>query len=216
MTTLTPEILAARKRAAATPRRATLADAPQATRTLARAFATDPVVDYFVRADAQRPRALDMWFDFAVKRLGLPGRETWMSEDASAVTLWIPPPQDTMNLTLAQEVQALPMFLSVVSLARIGRMQRLRSVFDANHPKAPHWYLFFLAVDPDCQGQGLGSSILQATLKPIDDARADAYLEASSEKNVPLYLRYGFEIISEFRPEASGPKLWGMWRKPQV
>ncbi len=212
----TPDVLAARKRSAASPRRATLADAPKAARTLARAFATDPVVDYFVRADAQRPRALDQWFDFAVKRLGLPGKETWMADDASAVALWIPPPQDTMSLTLAQEVQALPMFLSVVSLARIGRMQRLRGVFDANHPKAPHWYLFFLAVDPEFQGQGLGSAILRATLAPIDAARADAYLEASSDKNVPLYLRHGFEIISEFRPEPTGPKLWGMWRTPQV
>ena len=113
MTLIAPDVVAARKRAAGSPRRATLADAAKVTRTLARAFATDPVVDYFVRADARRPQAMDQWFDFAVKRLGLPGGETWMADDAdvSAAALWLPPPQDAMNMSFLQEVQALPVFL---------------------------------------------------------------------------------------------------------
>lgn len=216
MTDVTPELLAARKRAAASPRRAETADAERVARTLARSFAKDPVVDWFVRADSQHDRAMKTWFDFAVLKLGLKGRETWMAEDANAVALWIPPPQDVMQLSLGEELAALPTFLSVVSFARLGRMQRLRAAFDAHHPKAPHWYLFFLAVDPDCQGQGLGSAILQATLARIDAKHEAAYLEASSDKNVPLYQRHGFEIVSEFRPEPAGPKLWGMWRKPQM
>jgi ribosomal protein S18 acetylase RimI-like enzyme len=214
MSDVTPEVLAARKRAAAAPRRAATPDADAVSRTLARAFATDPVVDWFVRADSRRDRAMKTWFDFAVMKLGLPGRETWMSEDANAVALWLPPPQKEMQLSFVDEIAAIPTFLSVVSFARLGRMQRLRTAFDAHHPKAPHWYLFFLAVDPDCQGQGLGSAILKATLAQIDAKREAAYLEASSEKNVPLYLRHGFEIVSEFRPQDDGPRLWGMWRKP--
>lgn len=216
MTDVTPDELAARKRAAAAPRRAELKDADAVSRTLARSFSTDPVVDWFVRADSRRERALKTWFDFAVVKLGLPGRETWMSDDARAVALWIPPPQKEMQLSFVDEIAAIPTFLSVVSLARLGRMQRLRAAFDANHPKAPHWYLFFLAVDPDCQGQGLGSAILKSTLAQIDAKGEDAYLEASSEKNVPLYLRHGFEIISEFKPQDDGPKLWGMWRKARA
>lgn len=213
MADISPEQLTARKRAAAAPRRAEMADATAVSRTLSRAFATDPVVDWFVRADDRREKALDQWFDFAVKKLGLPGRETWMSDSADAVALWIPPPQNALQLSLVDEIAAIPTFLSVVSFARLGRMQRLRAAFDANHPKAPHWYLFFLAVDPDAQGMGLGSGILGATLAAIDAKHEAAYLEASSEKNVPLYLRHGFEIISEFKPQDDGPKLWGMWRK---
>jgi len=216
MTALTPDLLAARKRAAASPRRAELSDATAVSRTLARAFATDPVVDWFVRADSRRDRAMKSWFDFAVLKLGLRGRETWMSDDAKTVALWIPPPQDVMQLSPLEEIASLPTFLSVVSFARLGRMQRLRAAFDAHHPKAPHWYLFFLAVDPDCQGQGLGSAILNATLAPIDAAGHAAYLEASSEKNVSLYQRHGFEVVTEFKPEPAGPTLWAMWRKPQV
>lgn len=216
MTDMTPELLAERKRAAGSPRRATPADTAPVSRTLARAFATDPVVDWFVRDDGRRERALKTWFDFAVTKLGLPGGETWMAEDASTVALWIPPPQDVMQLSLVDEIAAIPTFLSVVSFSRLGRMQRLRAAFDANHPKAPHWYLFFLAVEPDRQGQGLGSAILKATLDKVDAKREAAYLEASSEKNVPLYQRHGFEIVSEFSPEPTGPTLWGMWRKPQA
>lgn len=214
MNDVTADEHAARKRAAAAPRRAELNDAAAVSRTLARSFATDPVVDWFVRADSRRERALKTWFDFAVTKLGLPGRETWMSDDARAVALWIPPPQKEMQLSLVDEIASIPTFLSVVSFARLGRMQRLRAAFDAHHPKAPHWYLFFLAVDPDCQGQGLGSAILKATLEKVDAQKQAAYLEASSEKNVTLYLRHGFEVTTEFTPEPAGPTLWAMWRKP--
>lgn len=213
MTAPSPEELAARKRAAAAPRRATEADAAAVARSLARSFADDPVVTYFVRDDAGRPRAMQAWFDFAVRRYGLRGNELWMSEDARAVALWLPPPQDVMNMSALEELSLVPLLLNVVGVSRLARLNRLRAAVGAHHPTAPHAYLFFLGVDPDCQGQGLGSAILGATLAPLDASGTDAYLESSNIKNVPLYQRHGFEITSEFRPEPSGPQIWGMWRK---
>jgi ribosomal protein S18 acetylase RimI-like enzyme len=215
MDSLSPEALAAAKRAAADPTRATLADEPRVTETLARAFADDPVIDYFVRADERRAAALRTWFSFAVKKIGLPDDEIWMTPDAGAVALWLPPPQRTMKFTALEELKLVRTLLSVVSMERVGRMQRLRAAFDSHHPKAPHWYLMFLAVDPDLQGLGLGSALLKAMLEQIDARGQAAYLEASSERNVPLYKRHGFEVKGEFRPEPDGPPIWSMWRDPQ-
>ncbi len=42
-----------------------------------------------------------------------------------------------------------------------------------------------------------------------------AYLESSKERNVPLYRRFGFEVIEEHRSKVGSPPIWRMWREPR-
>ena len=80
----------------------------------------------------------------------------------------------------------------------------------------PHAYLWFLGVRPEAQGLGVGSRMLKAGLAKVDAAGLPAYLESSNEANVPLYRRYGFEVMREFRARADAPPAWAMWREPQA
>jgi hypothetical protein len=40
-----------------------------------------------------------------------------------------------------------------------------------------------------------------------------AHLESSNLKNVPLYQRFGFEVIEEIPLPEDGPTLWAMLRR---
>ena len=42
-----------------------------------------------------------------------------------------------------------------------------------------------------------------------------AYLESSSERNLPLYERNGFRVVGEIQALGQGPSIWRMWREPQ-
>ena len=54
-----------------------------------------------------------------------------------------------------------------------------------------------LGVEPDAQGQGLGSQVLRPMLDRCDSEGVPAYLESSKATNVPFYERHGFRNIEE-------------------
>jgi ribosomal protein S18 acetylase RimI-like enzyme len=68
-----------------------------------------------------------------------------------------------------------------------------------------------LGVDPARQGLGLGSAMLKAGLARVDADHLPAYLESSNPRNVPLYERFGFEVMGVIQPE-DFPPLIPMYR----
>jgi len=78
----------------------------------------------------------------------------------------------------------------------------------------PHWYLDVIAVEPTLQGRGIGSRLLQAA-----GARADAdgmpiVLLTYQPKSLPLYQRYGYDVVCEGAVAGSEVRGWGMRRDP--
>lgn len=53
-----------------------------------------------------------------------------------------------------------------------------------------------MAVDPECQGRGIGKMLLEADCKLADQAGQDVYLE-STVAGKKLYQSYGFESLGE-------------------
>jgi ribosomal protein S18 acetylase RimI-like enzyme len=98
---------------------------------------------------------------------------------------------------------------------RIDRLLALMEDLDKHHPSdRPHAYLWFLGVARAAQGRGVGSRLLKVATDRLDAEGSPAYLETQTERNVGLYRRHGFEVISEHKPRADAPRLWSMWREP--
>jgi ribosomal protein S18 acetylase RimI-like enzyme len=206
-----------RLRLAGRPRRATQADVEGIVTVLTAAFADDPVMTWIGRKDAKRDAGRRAMFTFLVGTLGLAGNEVWTADDFSAAALWIPPERADLKLPWWEELKLVPTIIAFTGLTGMGRVDAFRAVADRHHPKGrPHFYLMSIGVDPRFQGRGLGSALLDATLKHIDARGLPAYLESSNERNVPFYGRHGFEVTSTFRPRPGSPPLWGMWREPRA
>jgi ribosomal protein S18 acetylase RimI-like enzyme len=78
----------------------------------------------------------------------------------------------------------------------------------------PHWYLQIIGVDPAYQGQGFSSRLLRPVLERIDRERMPCYLETNNAKNVAIYRRSGFEVISEDRMPDTEVTTFAMLRGP--
>ena len=94
------------------------------------------------------------------------------------------------------------------------RFFELIELMDEHHPYTPVYYLQLLGVDPDLQGRGIGSTLLDAVLTRADREGVPAYL-ATSERNAKLYEKHGF-IATGTLTLPGGPPLYPMWREPKA
>ena len=95
----------------------------------------------------------------------------------------------------------------------LGVLSRWGTVFralDALHPLDPQWYLALLGVEPEQQGRGLGSALLQRFVQQVDADEAPAYLETDRPENVAFYGQVGFDVVREV--EVLGITVWCMQR----
>ncbi len=68
------------------------------------------------------------------------------------------------------------------------------------HPLDPHWYLAVLGVDPDEQGQGIGTQLIDGLRAIARAAPGPIYLESDRPESVAFYRARGFECLGELCP----------------
>ena len=180
---------------------------------LARAFDDDPVINWFVRQDADRATGFRRFFEVAVRELTLPLGEVYTTAEPGGAALWAPP--GTWELDPGNLEALLPDLTAAFGEARLERSLEGMAALDAVHPDEPHFYLLLLGVAPDRQNRGIGSALLQAVLRRCDEQGVPAYLEATSPRNVALYERHGFVVTDTLHLPGGGPPLWPMWRAPR-
>lgn len=79
---------------------------------------------------------------------------------------------------------------------------------------ADHWYLIALAVDPACQGQGIGSALMRPMLARSDAEQRPIYLETHKPRNVAFYAKHGFAVVAHAQVPGNRVTVFFMVRRP--
>lgn len=180
------------------------------------AFVDEDGLNYWLRQGDAKERARQLFFNAAVRDAVHPKRELWLAEEGETplgAAIWLPPGAAAFDHNPLQQLLMAPLLLSIAGREGLKRARVLGSRLAEHHPREPHAHLVFLGVATAAQGRGAGSAMLKATLAPLDLKGMTAYLEASKERNVALYLRHGFEVTGEF--ELPGVRFWTMTRQPR-
>jgi GNAT superfamily N-acetyltransferase len=181
--------------------------------SLSRAFMDDPVWEYLLPDSTSREWRLKRYFSTAMRLQHLPHSTSYTDAARVGAALWDPPGH--WRVTPGQYVRGIPGMVRCFG-SGISRAVRTLSVVEKRHPATPlHYYLAILGTDPDHQGKGVGSSVLEPVLDRCDNDGVGAYLESSKESNIAFYSRHGFEVTTEVRLPG-GPVVWPMWRNPRV
>jgi ribosomal protein S18 acetylase RimI-like enzyme len=181
---------------------------------LSRSFHDDPQMAFLFPDQATRSADLQL-MAATIAAAGLRRGHTYVLAGTGgaidAAAIWSPPEVESLSDSeVGPIVEVIVGRYGDEGLARLGAMSE---AMEANHPHDPHLYLFIVGVEPRRQGRGLGETLLTPTLAHCDDTGTAAYLESSNPRNIGLYRRLGFDVVSEFRPEG-GPVFTGMWRNP--
>jgi GNAT superfamily N-acetyltransferase len=184
---------------------------------LARAFAADPFFAYLAGDAPERgQRMRDGWR--AILRHASDGLSaTWTTDDLAGAAIWIPPGRSASGGL--DQVRMLP---ALGRLAGWGRLRRVSAALETlerrRHGLAPlpHWYLSALGVEPERQGEGLGSALLGPVLTVADTSEVPCYLETAVGRSVLLYERHGFDVVEELILPNTDVHGWLMLRPATV
>ena len=180
-------------------------DAARIVDLLTLAFAGDPAARVLM-AEPGRYLAGQAIVSESARALGQPHGSALVTEGFEGAALWLPPGVGLDQAALGAIFEgAAPTERFQTALAAFARLSEFK-------PREPYWYLAVLGVDPIHQGQGVGSALLEHQLAVVDAQHEPAYLETSNPAAVPLYERFGFEIVADLSPEGHGWILLAMQR----
>lgn len=191
-------------------------DAPVVASVLSDAFVDEMGLNYWLRQGRAKERARRLFFDAAVRDVVHPQRALWLADAAGTplgAALWLAPGQHAFELGFWKQIALAPLLWSVAGVSGTLRGLSLSEQISALHPREPHAHLVFLGVAPEAQGRGVGSAILKQTLAPLDATKTPALLEATTERNVGLYRRHGFDVIENLHAPSLHVRI--MWRPPR-
>ena len=185
---------------------------------LGRAFTEYEMLRYYFQDEAER-HAVAVTFCFIALSVCLKYGEAYASSaKMEGVVAWLPPGKAPFGDW--QIIRSVP--LSV--LFRFGRqgasrMQAYGRFIDKVHRKLvpyPHWYLQIIGVVPAYQGQGFSSQLVRPMLERIDREHMPCFVETNTEKNVAIYRRFKFEVVSEDKIPGTEVMSFAMLRKVQT
>jgi len=182
-------------------------DSDRVLRTITLGFAADPITRW-VWPDPETYLEAMPKFAAAFGGRGFEHKSVYIADGCKAAAMWLPPEIEPDGDAIAATIE------SSVAPDRMEEIGALFGKMDELHPDKPCWYLPLIAADPAYTGKGLGAALMKHALKRCDDEGQIAYLESSNPRNISLYERHGFEVISEIQVGDS-PVMTPMARQPR-
>ncbi len=183
-------------------------DVPQIAIAFARAFDDDPVGQWMFPVASHRKAKLEHLFALYIREVSLADDWGLASAGLEGAALWKPP--GSWKVPPLVSVRMLPTYTRLIG-RRLPTVMRGLVALEKAHPHEPHAYLPFVGVAPEHQNKGIGSSLLRPVLDRCNREGIGAYLEASTDANIRLYERLGFEVTAELEL-AGGLTVWQMWK----
>lgn len=196
-------------------RRATESDRATLTRSLASAFAGDPLFRWATGAgpnESIEPKLRILFAALFKLDLAHSDHLVFTTEDGVGVAVWKHPKR--WKMANGDMVRTLPAMLRALG-TRTPRLIGLFNAAEKAHPKNEHYFLEALGTRQQMQSRGVGSAVIRHMLDRCDTEGMPAYLESSNPQNIPFYARHGFEVTGEIPVAKGAPTVTAMWREPR-
>lgn len=184
---------------------------------LKHAFQDDPIFGFHFPNSILRARILGLFFSDVI-RAHMPFHHVYAAMEGDRLVgaaVWRPP--NARINGIRERLRGLVMRFRLISLSPHVARKLLRgfAALEATHPKIPHWYLFFIGVESEQRGRGIGARLMAPVLRAADAAHTPCYLETPFPQTLPFYRKLGYEVTGEPQPFPGASHLWAMTRSPR-
>ena len=118
-------------------------------------------------------------------------------------------------MALQLELYKLPVKMGLNRLARwLNVLYVIEKAQQQDMAESLYWDLGLMVVQPESQGQGIGSQLLQPILRRTNDEGLPCSVVTATEVAVQFYQKNGFEITRKQQLAADAPPFWILRRNP--
>lgn len=161
---------------------------------LAKSFDSNLSVNYIIKQDGKRTKRIWALMDYSFEVCSAFG-DVFLSDDNKACALVVYP--DKKKSSFQSTLLDIKLIFQAVGIGNISKTLNREKLIKGIQPPIPMSYLWFIGVDPDSQGLGIGSKLLQEIIDYSNGNNRPIYLETSTVKNLPWYEKFGFEVYNE-------------------
>jgi ribosomal protein S18 acetylase RimI-like enzyme len=157
-------------------------------------FKENKSVNYIINQNSKRLHRIKGLMEYSFETC-LAFGQVLLSDDNKACAVIIYP--DKKRTSLKSVWLDTKLAFSCIGISNLGKAMKREAAIKKGHPAALLSYLWFIGVRPQEQGKGAGSHLLSEI---IDKSKAEGRiicLETSTEKNLPWYKKFGFEIYNK-------------------
>jgi ribosomal protein S18 acetylase RimI-like enzyme len=189
----------------------------QAAAMLTRAFSDDPKLTHIMPDIAVKKELSQHLFEFELQygmnygdvyttSPAVEGVAVWLSSTKSEITFW---------RAFRSGGRVLQKRLGKKIMDRVMSFSTAVDTLHKKHAPYPHYYLFFIGVDPAYQKKRVASRLITPMLGWLDMQKLPCYLNTQNENNIGLYEHYGFQVIEQLVLPDSGIVHTAMLRNPR-
>lgn len=158
------------------------------------AFADNQSVNYVIKQDQKRLLRIRSLMQYARATCQDFGA-VWQSEDQKACALTLLP--DQKRTTADSVTRDIRLATLATGLANVPKTLSREARIQSYHPSTPFCHLWFIAVEQESQGRGVGSRLLKDIIKHYQALQRPIYLETSTLRNLPWYKKHGFQQYNQ-------------------
>jgi len=161
---------------------------------LSKSFDKNKSVNYIAQQDELREKRIAALMDYSFEICFNYG-EVYLSDDNKACALVLYP--DRKKSTFKSVLEDIKLLFNCIGLSNIGKAMKREAAIKKIQPDTPMYYLWFIGVDPDSQGIGIGTQLMNEVIEDSQVQSRPIYLETSTQRNLPWYKKFGFDVYSD-------------------
>lgn len=162
---------------------------------LFRSFYGNGSTNFVLKQDSKKDDRLRLLLEYSYFQASQFGK-VYLTEDENSCAIVLRPALKKGGLrSLWWDIK---LAFGCIGIFRIGKVMKRESLIHKEHPKEDFMHLWYIGVEPNQQGKGLGTALMEKIINEAKEDGLSIYLETSMSENYPFYEKLGFKEIQDF------------------